>query len=298
MATQITHRHLVVGLQGSGKTTFAAALWHILDSRDVPTKLKKGKHRGEFRYLEEIAKTWAEGWEIGRTNTERSELIRINLVDEVGGGETALEFTDLSGESYERCFATRTCQASFGELIEATDGILLFVSANRKEDSLTILKMLGEFPELGTDQHEPAKTREVAWDAAKAPQQVQIVDLLQTFVAPPFPRRLQKIAVIISAWDLVRNVSPEAWLEEKMPLLDQFLRANDWISFRVYGISAQGGRVPNKEIPTAAANDRDKLLKVAKASTRIRVEGFGAEKHDLTDPLAWLSGTATDEKRG
>lgn len=56
----VDHRHVVIGFQGSGKTTFAAALWYLLDSRatEVPTALFKGRHTGDYKYLEAIAAAW------------------------------------------------------------------------------------------------------------------------------------------------------------------------------------------------------------------------------------------------
>src|SRR5437016_3740918 len=36
------HRYLIVGFQGSGKTTFAAALWHLVDGKEVSAALVKG----------------------------------------------------------------------------------------------------------------------------------------------------------------------------------------------------------------------------------------------------------------
>lgn len=33
--------HMIIGVQASGKTTFAAALWYLVDSREVDTVLKK-----------------------------------------------------------------------------------------------------------------------------------------------------------------------------------------------------------------------------------------------------------------
>ena len=38
-------RYMVFGIQASGKTTFAAALWHLVDSEEIPTALIKGKTR-------------------------------------------------------------------------------------------------------------------------------------------------------------------------------------------------------------------------------------------------------------
>lgn len=53
---------MVLGFQASGKTTFAAALWHLVGSREInETALVMGKHNGDFRYLDEISGAWAGG---------------------------------------------------------------------------------------------------------------------------------------------------------------------------------------------------------------------------------------------
>ena len=124
-------RFVVFGFQASGKTTFAAALWHLLDSREVPTALQKGKHTGDFSYLEEIAQAWSEGWELDRTKTKQIEAIRINLLHAPTKSEVALEFTELSGETFESAFATRLCSPEFVEMAKRAEGLLLFVSASR-----------------------------------------------------------------------------------------------------------------------------------------------------------------------
>lgn len=75
-----------------------------------------------------------------------------------------------------------------------------------------------------------------------ATYQSKLVDLLQ------ISRRFrgtdpQKLAVVISAWDLcaLEGFNPEEWLKERLPLLHQYLHANDDVCpFEIYGISAQG----------------------------------------------------------
>jgi hypothetical protein len=133
------NRYMVFGFQESGKTTFAAALWHLLDSREVPTALVKGKHLGDFRYLEEIAQSWCEGWQVERTKAHQIEEIQINLRNPSAEAEFVLAFADLSGESFEKAFATRLCTSTFVDLIKGASGILLFVSADRFVDGVTIL---------------------------------------------------------------------------------------------------------------------------------------------------------------
>jgi len=63
-------------------------------------------------------------------------------------------------------------------------------------------------------------------------------------------------------------------------MLAQFLAANaDLWNARVYGISAQGGKLPDR---------KRELAKIKQPSERIRVVGHGAGTHDLSAPLQWL----------
>ena len=292
-------RFLVFGLLGSGKTTFAAALWHLLDSREVPTALAKGSHTGNYRYLETIAQLWCDGWQVERTKTEEVEDVRINLKHPTTGAEVALEFTDLAGESFEKAFATRLCDEAIVKIADAAEGMLLFVSALRTVDDVTILEAFGDGrndDETGARgaEAQPASEDEPgddddAWDPAKAPHQVQLVDLLQAMRQPPFEGRQLKVAVVISAWDLSDGSTPEVWFAKRFPLLDQYLR-NPFgaMDLRIYGVSAQGGAVTQKG--KAPAPDRDRLISIIPASKRIAINGPDVAEHDITRPLYWLSG--------
>lgn len=276
-------RYLVVGFPRSGKTTFAAALWHLVDGNEVPTAMVKGLHQGDFRYLEEMAQLWGEGWEVERTKTQQIEDVRINLRHIPSGSERTLEFTDLSGESFEQAFARRLCSSKFPGLVSGASGLLLFVSAERLIDDVTILDVLGDFTDEGTDDDQ---TEPNPWDATKTPLQVQIVDLLEALKAPPFSAKPFKIAVIVSAWDLSVEASADDWLRNKMPLLYQYLHSGT-CDMRVYGVSAQGGTLSKKGQPPGP--DRDKLLSMT-PSKRIKIVGIDVKDHDLTAPILWLSG--------
>jgi hypothetical protein len=283
--------HLVMGLQGSGKTTFAAALWYLVDMGEVDTSLVKGTHRGDFRYLESIARDWAEGWQVKRTGTDQIEPVSINLRHPGTVGDIALEFADLSGEAYEHAFSRRLATPEFLELAQKMDGLLIFVSANRHVDGITIADAAVLAPELAAQESDGHDDPETEWDPDKTPQQVQLADLLQILGGSPHGKRPSRIVVIVSAWDLVPDhFDPDIWLQQRMPLIDQFLRAHaEEVPYRVYGVSAQGGRVPKREEPNATSDRRD-LLRYARPSTRIKVVGHGAGQHDLTHPIRWLSG--------
>ena len=280
-------RCMVFGIQESGKTTFAAALWHLVDSEEISTALIKGKHIGDFTYLQKISGSWAEGYEVDRTKLQQVENIRVNLLHAASGNEMTLEFDDLSGETVEQAFATRYCPEKFVELVKSAEGMLLFLSANRKnDDAVTILDVFDAEKEA---THPPADPNH--WEPKKAPLQVQLVDLLQCMQRPPFEAKPMKVALVVSAWDLAPDggADAEKWLKDRYPLLSQYLANSEGVlDLRVYGVSAQGGRLSKKK--DGPGPDREKLLAIVPASKRIRIVGPEVAEHDITRPLLWLAG--------
>lgn len=279
-------RFMVLGIQHAGKTTFAAALWHLVDSEEIPTALIKGKHAGDFSYLEEMSQSWSEGFEVERTKSQQVENVRINLLHSPSGSEMGLEFDDLSGETFEKAFSTRFCPERFVELVRNAQGLLLFISASRKNDSITILDAFDAEDDGSEPDADPS-----TWDPAKAPLQVQLVDLLQCLQRPPFDKSPLKIAVVISAWDLAPAETTDAltWLRDRYPLLSQYLyNSNFAADVRIYGVSAQGGQLSKKS--NGPGPDRERLLGINPPSKRIQIIGPEVTEHDLTSPLLWLSG--------
>lgn len=335
------HRHVVIGFQGSGKTTYAAALWYLVDARakETPTLLTKGTHRGDYAYLEKIAAAWESGYQVARTGVGTWRSIAINLRSELVEGDIELSFVDMSGETFEQVFASREYDARIETMARGCEGLLLFVSAARRIDDVTLvdvgIAVPDDMPEEADDEQDDEladeegfggdETPEAAilarsettkgggrpelvasaeaapltggairpsdFTPALTPRQVQIVDLLDALADAPVELRPARVAVIISAWDLVApDTAPEAWLERSMPLLHQYLHSRaDEFETRIYGISAQGGRLPKREKPDEES-DRKKLLEEPIAGRRIRVVGHDAGAHDLTHPIAWLSG--------
>ncbi|WP_292511555.1 hypothetical protein [Methylobacterium sp.] len=326
----------MIGFQGSGKTTYAAALWYLVDARarETPTVLSKGTHRGDYSYLEKIAGAWESGYQVARTGVGTWRSIAINLRSEFVEGDIELSFVDMSGETFEQVFASREYDARIETMARGCEGLLLFVSAARKIDDVTLVDVGMALPEdmpeenddeedddeladepgyggdgspdaamasqsgAGGDKGEPevaqpagGAVRPSDFTPALTPRQVQIVDLLDALADVPVDLRPARVAVIVSAWDLVASgTAPEEWLARSMPLLHQYLhsRANEFET-RIYGVSAQGGRLPKREKPDEES-DRKKLLEESVAGRRIRVVGHGAGAHDLTHPIAWLSG--------
>lgn len=286
---------MAVGLQGAGKTTFAAALWYVVDSGEFPTALRKGRHIGDHQYLETLAKRWEDGWQVPRTKLLDKHIVTMNLRSPGDTEDIALRFADLSGETFEKAFVTRTLTKYAASSFDGVEGLMLFVSANHPKDDLTMIEVAEALQEDVDEDTLTDSSDEEPFDPAKTPRQVQIVDLLDSIRQYPLSVELRRIAVIISAWDksTIEN-DPPRWLTEKMALLDQYLR-NSGIEVRVYGVSAQGGDLPDFDNPplpgdTAGQKERPALLLLRRASERIRVVGYGAEQHDVTHPIRWLSG--------
>jgi hypothetical protein len=273
--------HSILGLPRSGKTTFLAALWHLIDAGEVSTKLVLDKLVGDHAYLNTIVEAWRRCEEVPRTSRAAETKVTIHVQDPASGQKVVLCFPDLSGESFEDQFAARSCTSDYVEGYTGVGGILLFVNANRPSDGMTLADV---GPGIADADEAPQIESEREWTADLVPEQVRLVDLLQFLLRPPFVRRQRRLAVVVSAWDAVLDPkpSPERWLARELPFLHQFLTNNlDSFTTHVYGVSAQGGDV--------VGDQRTQLVKQT-PGRRIQCVGPGADPHDLTAPLVWLAG--------
>jgi hypothetical protein len=120
------------------------------------------------------------------------------------------------------------------------------------------------------------------WNPKNAPTQVQLVELLQFIDEQRQDRFTIPIALIVSAWDLYVEdyASPDQWLSERLPLLDQYLRTNaERFPLRVYGVSAQGAPLDG---------DLTGLQSHEHQSDRIMVKSTDCIPHDITCPVRWI----------
>lgn len=278
---------VIIGLPESGKTTFLAALWHLITARDVETVLRLHTLRdGERSYLNAIAARWRDAKVQDRTALGGNRLVSMNLQD-AGGTPVRVTFPDIAGEAYRRMWEERDCEAAVADILKAP-GVLLFIHADTIRppkwviDEVKLSKAVGLPIPSGED---------VAWDPRLAPTQVQLVDLLQLLCTESLNVGPRRLAIMLSAWDkaAAEQLAPQDYLQEKLPLFSQYLRrgADGW-TWRTYGVSAQGGEYDPIEPGLASRAQAEELRNLDCASTRIRLVGRTQETHDLTDPLAWL----------
>lgn len=270
-------QHSIIGLPSSGKTTFLAALWHLLDADEVSSKFVLDKLVGDHTHLNTIAEAWRKCEEVPRTSMAAEAKVSIHVKEVMSEQKAILHFPDLSGESFEHQLSSRLCTTDYVEGFEGSGGILLFVTADRASDGMTIL----DVDPPGEDVIEQPEDH-CEWTPKMVSMQVKLVDLLQFLQSSPFRRDKRRIAVVVSAWDVIETpeLEPARWLQRELPFLHQFLTSNPVsFEFRVYGVSAQGGDV---------TSDRKGELILKTPSMRISCVGPETEPHDLTSPIAWL----------
>ena len=68
MTTSMPSSIVVCGLPGSGKTTFLAALWHLVQSKEANTVLTlESLVYGQYEYVNAIRERWLKGRQQTRT---------------------------------------------------------------------------------------------------------------------------------------------------------------------------------------------------------------------------------------
>ena len=269
-------KQLLVGLRGSGKSTYLAALWHQVESGEISTSLRVPALQPDREYLNGLRRKWLSFEPLERTTTATEQTVTIALEREDGSERVDVVFPDLSGELYKVQWTERRATQPYADHVRSAGGVMLFVHP------LTVVVPAriegGAAARATVDAPEPASP----WDAEKAPTQVQLVEVLQFIrVLHPAVRMLPTV-VIISAWDTVPGeMRPPDWLAQGLPLLDQFLAANhDDFSVNAYGISAIGGRLPE---------DRERLQRINPPSRRpYLVDDEGQRHEDLSIPVRWL----------
>ena len=276
---------LLIGPPSSGKTTFLAAFWHVIVSRDVDGALALENLEAPVEHLNELRGRWLRFEVANRTSSNAEEIATIRIKPSEGESGAEIVVPDLAGESIRRSLVDRQWAADFADFVHGSTGVLLFVHPEKIRQPWSILEAMEVAGEEGPASPESGGadvSAENEWRADRVPTAVELVDLLQ-LLCEHIAAEHFRLAVIVSAWDLVDEQGvPSEWLAKELPLLDQFLNSHRRSRFdvRVYGVSAQGGEIPQ---------DSDHLKSLLRASERISVVlDANAPSHDITEPLRWV----------
>jgi hypothetical protein len=280
-------KHVVLmGLPATGKTSFLAALWYLVQHRQVASRLRLERFEGDSKYLNQISQAWA-GYElVPHTSVDSETVVSMVLKDAENGETITVTFPDLSGESFTLQWTTRQFTTGYDDSLQQASGAILFITPlyYRKPIRIDMAAPLIEEIVGGEAKQESIQDTGATlkpWNPETAPTQVELVELLQFIIGRSYFKAPFRLAIIVSAWDRLSatGVSPSEWVFNTFPLFRQYLSSNNPVfQHTVYGVSAQGCDYGN------LAKTIDQV-----PSERIQVVGSGVKNaHDLTEPLLWL----------
>ena len=284
---------VICGLPGSGKTTFLAALWHLVFQREEhDTKLKiRILRNGDYTHLNEITARWQEAREQVHTHANSRKLVSMNLKD-CSENTLELTFPDLSGESYQQMWETRECDPDIAAILRSADGVLLFAHADKINRPLGVAEAAGQARRLGT--HRPRRqTRRLASQVCAHPSATR-----RTAPASPFAcARCAGSAARHHAFCLGqgRGGAPRAGsLPRRKPSASRSvsearcrrLGLQDLRRKRA-GRRVRAGNSTGRERFRGTRAKIDAIRALPTASSRIKLYSPGLSR-DLTEPLAWL----------
>jgi hypothetical protein len=299
---------LLLGLPENGKTSFLAALYYTASS-EIPNKsIKEYQMSAESTYLNMIRKQWLGCEKVDRTinvTSTSTKDVMLHLESLKFNQRFDLHIPDVAGESFITQFVDRLWEKSYEQQVNTAGGILLFVHPARLrphvliDDTQFAAAALTGFNEENDQpgnvkiedherenvaHHNPLIKETVEFKAEECPTQIILSDILQNHLEQNHSNSLN-IAIVISAWETVlenENHTPEKWLELNLPLLYQYLSCNfEQISYKVFGVSAQGGDIGNQV-------DVDRLQNCDDPTDRIIVQTADQKSKDIGIPIEWI----------
>jgi Double-GTPase 1 len=281
---------VMMGLSGTGKSTYLAALWHAFETQGIPKHLTIGTQPEDRTYLNKIKQEWLGATPVSKTHEEHHHTVQLSLTDTDRNTSLQLSIPDLPGEAYRNAWANRKLDVRIHAQLTVADGILLFIGPNPHDPPLINvyrrqLHQMGleTLPEGASDT---VIRNAVPWDAKQhARTDTVLTDLLQLALElRAYKSAPLKVSVIVSAWDKqeIVNPNPARLLQHQYQLLSRFISTNSHrLQMRVFGVSAQGCDYENSQ-------ERDRALNHIEPLHRVRVVEDSSENHDLTQTLHWM----------
>ena len=280
---------ILVGGPDTGKTTFIGRLWLAL--RTGSGALTASETPDQIKYVEGIVRYLHQGSFPPRTDQnlevdQGSITIPLGLDESLEEKIAELIIPDISGEIWKKAVETTELAPERMAQLEDAAGVLLFV------------RVLSDQNVNPLDWVNAAELMKCQGDNAqpdKMPTQVMLCELLR-FLELKLPDRTAgrkpRIAVIITAWDLLDNDSsaagPRAYLEKEYPLFVGRLADLDRFDVAIFAMSIVGGD------PEADEEFREELLNSDLESVgflQFDHDGTVEKINDFTFPVAWVIGT-------
>jgi hypothetical protein len=280
---------MVIGLPASGKTSFLAALQNYIDSELEPKSVSMYRYSSNSEYLNKVHEKWLTFIEQNRTIQEQPINSEVVMHLEILGTKEKIDLNvpDVAGEHFSQQWKERYWEMKYKDLLETADGLLLFIHPDSVLPHASISDIL---PFLDAFINDEILDNEIdghinitAWDPKHSPTQVIITDLLQAHLEYIYKGAPVPISIIISAWDSVekqdKDITPYEWVKISMPLLYQYLTSNkEMVIFEVFGVSAQGGNLKNRD-------ELNMLQNIDEPAKRVIVRDNNTTNHDIGAPI-------------
>lgn len=263
----------LLGLPRTGKSTFLGTLWLLVQDPSV-AGIWEEDVSGDRSYVESLAQLVADGQEIERTNIESEQGLSLEL-GFADAGIVRMDIPDLSGEAVREVVEGRVWGRPLVDTLARSDSLMLFVNPDNVDFPMPANLAASASTKLQGEHEEQDFSPEKACTAAK------LVELLENVVDRVWRKWPIPVAVVVSAWDRVdKDKTPSAWLQERLQGASAYLESNpDLTTFSVFGVSAQGGRLPE---------ERAQLLDKGDVSKRVFAVAADGAPAELYDPLRWL----------
>jgi hypothetical protein len=279
-----SNKCILMGLPQSGKSTFLAALWHVVESGEVDNSIRVSFLPSERDYLNKLRELWESCLPLERNKADFIQKIVLNITNNKNQVISDFIVPDVSGEMFELQFESRKLSSGYVEMLKSTNGVLLFIEPDKLMKPVLISEA---FPLICENCAPSAVESNIKpWTHKGTPTQVVLVDLLQ-IITTYLDSRI-RLGIIISAWDVIidapdpsyRKLTPSEWLDKELPLLSQYVKANTkYFETLTFGVSAQGSKYTENNL---------KLQSLSKSSKRIIVQTDSKISNDITLPVKWL----------
>lgn len=191
-------RQLIAGMPGSGKTTFIAALRHLLNANRVPTSLVFDGFTDSEKHLNRLEEKWLACEEVDHTPAISNAWPTLRLKDTATGNTASIAIPDISGEAFRQIAVTGRCRRSIYEAMVESSGLLLFTNADRATDNTMIVDEVRLAGELGADEMGGGADdvgAPASFDPEKMPEETNLVELLQIMNRRPLSSSQRLLAV-------------------------------------------------------------------------------------------------------
>lgn len=263
----------MLGLPRTGKSTYLGALWRLVQDPET-SEMWEVDFRGDRSRINMLADNVSNGIEIERTEVDTEEGFEVE-VGFSGDHSVRLDIPDLSGEASRELVEERMWRKSLADTLGRADALMLFVHPDKIE-----LPIPANFTGADESEDEGDKANEVEFPVTDACTAAKLIELLENVIELRSDLWPIRVAVTVSAWDRVDgNRSPPDWLEERLPGVAGMMNCNpDQLHAAVFGVSAQGGRLPH---------EKDALLAKGGIGQRVFARDPGGKPVGLWDPLRW-----------